>query len=125
MIKVNVAIDENHFITGIITENFNEAELYVEVEDINDITIGETRVIHFNRIQNLKVPKEVYLKGKTLPALRKEKQQHLDWLADNDYRVNKYILGEYQDNDPAWVQYKADRATKIARINEIEGLLAE
>ena len=130
MIKANVTIDEYGFIQSYETNQIDETELYVEVNSLDEIIIDKSIFSRYNEldskgiIRNTGPTKEVFLKLKEKNSLREEKQQHLDWLADNDYRVNKYILGEYQDDDPAWVQYKADRATKIARINEIEGLLA-
>ena len=44
------------------------------------------------------------------------------WLLDNDYKVNKYVLGEYTDTSQAWIDYKAERAQKIARYNELKTL---
>jgi len=52
-----------------------------------------------------------------------EIQDIKQWLSDNDYRVNKYVVGEYTDTSPAWLDYKAERAAKIARLNELETLL--
>jgi hypothetical protein len=47
----------------------------------------------------------------------KEIQQ---WLKDNDYKINKHLLGEYQDNDERWTTYLQERAEKLARYNELE-----
>jgi hypothetical protein len=52
-----------------------------------------------------------------------EIQDIKQWLADNDYKVNKYVLGEYTDASQAWIDYKAERAAKIARHNQLLALL--
>ena len=49
-----------------------------------------------------------------------EMQDINKWLADNDYKVNKYVLGEYNDTSQAWIDYKADRLIKVARFRELE-----
>lgn len=45
------------------------------------------------------------------------------WFKDNDWKVNKIILGEWEDTDPRWVEYKEQRAAKRARLDEIKVLL--
>lgn len=54
---------------------------------------------------------------------RHELEDLMEWMSANDYKVNKYVLGEYTDASPSWVAYKAERATKVARIREIEQTL--
>ena len=46
-----------------------------------------------------------------------------EWLLANDYKVNKYVLGEYTDTSQAWLDYKVERAIKIARYTELEIIL--
>ena len=45
------------------------------------------------------------------------------WLNDNDYKVNKHLLGEYADDDERWTTYLQDRQVKLSRYNELEQLL--
>ncbi|MFU8785842.1 MAG: hypothetical protein ACNA7U_01235 [Candidatus Izemoplasmataceae bacterium] len=56
-----------------------------------------------------------YLDGEYGKAARIQEIQQ--WLIDNDYRINKYILGEYTDESPQWIQYKQDRLEKISELN--------
>jgi hypothetical protein len=53
-----------------------------------------------------------------------ELMQIFQWLADNDYKINKHALGEYTDNDPKWTTYLAERKAKLLRYNELEEQLA-
>lgn len=55
--------------------------------------------------------------------LEKEQADILQWLADNDWKVNKVVVGEWTKEDPRWLQYLNDRTTKRMRLDEIEELL--
>lgn len=51
---------------------------------------------------------------------QKEMAEIKQWLNENDYIINKHILGEYTDDDERWVNYLEQRAEKLARYNELE-----
>jgi hypothetical protein len=53
-------------------------------------------------------------------ALKIELNQIKIWLKENDYKVNKHLLGEYQDDDERWIEYLQERSVKLARYNDIE-----
>jgi len=55
--------------------------------------------------------------------LKSEAHQIQIWLKENDYKINKHLLGEYQDDDVRWVEYLQERQVKLARYNEIEHTL--
>lgn len=42
------------------------------------------------------------------------------WLTDNDYKVNKHLLGEYADDDERWTTYLQERQDKLQAYNDIE-----
>jgi hypothetical protein len=44
-------------------------------------------------------------------------------LADNDWKVNKIIVGEWETTDPRWLDYLKQRQIKRARLDEINGEL--
>ncbi len=46
------------------------------------------------------------------------------WFSENDFRVNKYVLGEYTDETQSWKAYKEERAIKLARIRELETIIS-
>ena len=52
--------------------------------------------------------------------LQIEKNTIKAWLQENDYKINKHLLGEYADDDVRWVEYLQERSVKLARYNDIE-----
>lgn len=78
--------------------------------------------------------KEFYTEKKpetpTIPEsvkVRMEAQQKkaaaMKWLADNDWKVNKRMLGEWAEDDERWLAYLADRAKARAEYDEAEAIL--
>jgi hypothetical protein len=55
--------------------------------------------------------------------LSHEKKDILQWLADNDWKVNKVVVQEWSKEDPRWIEYLNERSLKRRRLEEIEGLL--
>ena len=45
------------------------------------------------------------------------------WFKDNDWKVNKVTVGEWETTDPRWIEYKEQRAIKRARLDEIMATL--
>ena len=45
------------------------------------------------------------------------------WLNQNDWKINKVFLGEWENTDPRWVEYKEQRAIKRARLDKIKEAL--
>lgn len=98
--------------------------------DAHEILVEYSTTKDINKLMDENPGKLFYENGKVIlkDILNKEPLvlemfEIENWLLSNDYRVNKYILGEYQDGDPVWEQYKQDRLTKINRLNEIEVIL--
>ena len=56
---------------------------------------------------------------------RKRRTDALVWLAENDWKINKHILGEWSDTDERWIEYVETRAQKRAEIDEAEKILNE
>ena len=54
-----------------------------------------------------------------------EKAEILKWLADNDWKVNKIVLGEWEENDTRVIEYKRERKEKRERLDYLEILLRE
>lgn len=47
------------------------------------------------------------------------------WLADNDYIINKVVLGEWQPEDERFINYKEQRAVVRAELDFLEAELAK
>ena len=45
------------------------------------------------------------------------------WFIENDWKVNKIVIGEWQTTDSRWLEYLEERAIKRARQDELIELL--
>lgn len=52
-----------------------------------------------------------------------ERDEIKKWLTDNDYKVNKIVIGEWTVSSTQWMEYLDQRQKKVARLNEILELL--
>lgn len=59
-------------------------------------------------------------KGLQRALLIKEQAIIKQWLTQNDWKVNKITVGEWETTDPRWIEYKEQRAIKRARLDEIK-----
>ena len=51
--------------------------------------------------------------------------QSLKWFADNDWKVNKHILGEWADDDERWLEYLAGREKARKTYDEAMAVLLQ
>lgn len=116
--KINYTIDNNNYITSFQRVPFNEKLPYVEVADDQQIILGVSQVINSIFYSNL----DTY---NNLKSLRNEKKSIYNWLVDNDWKVNKYVLGEWKSDDTRWTSYVSERLIKRERLDEINKLLGE
>lgn len=71
-----------------------------------------------------KPTKEDYLavmneEQKTLILAKEELCEIQKWFSDNDWIVNKIVVGEWTTDDERWINYLADRKIKRARQDEL------
>ena len=67
--------------------------------------------------------KETLVRFRAKEEARTRKAEALVWLAENDWKINKHILGEWSDSDKRWVEYVETRARMRAAIDEADKLL--
>ena len=53
----------------------------------------------------------------------RKREAALKWLSDNDWKVNKRMLGEWAEDDERWIAYLSDRAKARAAIDDAEAIL--
>lgn len=68
--------------------------------------------------------KEDYLavmdeKTKSITLAKEELCQIKQWLEDNDWKVNKIVVGEWATDDERWLNYLAERKVKRKRQDEL------
>ena len=71
-----------------------------------------------------KPTKEDYLavmdeQQKTLILAQEELWEIQKWFSDNDWIVNKIVVGEWATDDKRWLNYLAERKLKRARQDEL------
>ena len=71
-----------------------------------------------------KPTKEDYLavmdeQQKTLILAKEELWEIQKWFSDNDWIVNKIVVGEWTTDDERWLNYLAERKAKRARQDEL------
>jgi hypothetical protein len=109
------------------TENWEERNTtYKKIfdKDGNEILIAKTISIEdYAKENGFKIvntkPKELVSKELKVD-LENELQQIKKWFLENDYKVNKVFIGEWQEDDARWVEYKQQRALYRKRLDEIE-----
>ena len=87
------------------------------------------KTIHFNPetkafyiTERPAVSEEVKAARKAKAAERREKAakkaEALKWFSDNDWKVNKRVLGEWAETDERWIQYLEERRAMRAQYDE-------
>ena len=56
---------------------------------------------------------------KTLILAKEELWEIQKWFSDNDWIVNKIVVGEWTNDDERWINYLAERKAKRARQDEL------
>lgn len=113
------------FVEGLEADN----ETTFKVSFVPAVERGE--VLYFNPYaqtfysEKHEVTEEQKERAKTMSEARAKKAKALKWLADNDWKVNKRMLGEWAEDDERWLAYLADRAKARAEIDEADAVFAQ
>jgi hypothetical protein len=111
------------------TENWEERNTTITLEvneDGKQIEVKHLKTIEEfakeNGFEVVTKKPETLIQKEIKVELENELLQIKKWFLDNDYKVNKVIIGEWQDTDPRWIEYKKERSIKRARQDEINKL---
>lgn len=104
-----------------------ERELYIEVSDDTFDDLRNRKVMWQNGelvdnpdYESYKAEREVRIaKNKQLNILRQELREIQKWFKDNDWKPNKIVAGEWQQDDPRWTDYINERSIKRTRQDEL------
>jgi len=94
-----------------------EGAIEIEIPD----TMKDLDVLRKHHYQNGQLVKTDEIINKA--NLQEEYFDILAWLSQNDWKVNKVVLGEWEPTDPRWTEYKEQRAVKRARLDKIREAL--
>lgn len=73
--------------------------------------------------EKVEITEEQIAKAKAISEARAKKNAALKWLADNDWKVNKRVLGEWSEEDPRWQEYVEGRIKARADIDEADTVI--
>ena len=104
-------------INGLYNGKFHDNMVELDLTDEEYVYLKENALAaHY---ENGKVVYKGLEQIKKRQANEKEQADILQWLADNDWKVNKVVVGEWDSNDARWVEYKQQRASYRKRLDEI------
>lgn len=117
-----IKIDENKRVVMQIVDKFaegltidNKTTFRVVGVEIAPIERGEylcyDPVLNAFYTEKVEITEEQKEKAKAIAEARAKKAKALKWLADNDWKCNKIIRGEWTTDDPRWIEY-LEGATK-------------
>lgn len=113
---------KNNIITNCV-KNFvpNSAKPYfTEIETDEIISIGDTYIngviTHNTLTKTFDLEKIKY---------KQEIKSIQKWFADNDWKINKIVIGEWSTDDERWQSYLEERTAKRKRYDELLAKVGE
>lgn len=115
--KINYTLN-NNIITGYTIIPFDNNKPYIDLteEEINNIRVGYTRLINNKLVYN----EDIY---QLISQTKKELSEIQKWFNDNDWKINKIVIGEWTKDDERWTTYLEERQIKRNRQDELNQIL--
>jgi hypothetical protein len=86
----------------------------------------ELNKVYFKKSQvDLEKQKAAKAKAEQIKKAVSQKEAALQWLADNDWKINKHTVGEWTEDDPRWLEYLTGRAKARAQYDEAVAILTQ
>lgn len=104
----------------------NVTSFKVENEPIvetNEILFYDSKIGAFFTEKMSEPTEEMKAKAQARAEAVKQRANALKWLADNDWKVNKHLLGEWADDDDRWLAYLDGRAKARSDYDAAEAVL--
>lgn len=98
-----------------VIEKLTLIKIHDDSRIYNNFSTYENGVFKENREAFLKAQQEKEFKKKAERELREIQ----NWLNDNDWKINKIVIGEWETTDERWLKYLEERTQKRARRDEI------
>ena len=116
--KINYTLNINNIITSYTVIPFNEElpTLEVSEEELKKIKVGYTKIVDNKLIFN----DDIYLNKVNI---KKELAEIQKWFFDNDWKINKIVIGEWTKDDERWTTYLEERQIKRNRQDELNQIL--
>lgn len=112
-------IDENN---RVVVKVFGKAAEALEADNVTSFKVESEPTVEANEIlyynpenaefyteQMPEPTEEMKARAVEMGEAQKKKANALKWLSDNDWKVNKRVLGEWAETDERWVEYLEQR----------------
>ena len=116
MKRCNFKLNEKNEIIFVRYFPLNEQEPILEIRDDEEIYIGFSTVV--GGVFNSNKPSY-----DSKNNIKNELKLIKGWFQSNDWKVNKRLLNEWQENDPRWKEYLKERKEKRKKQDELLNLL--
>lgn len=117
MKRINYELNEKNVIISYTEIPFDENKPYLELADDEKIFIGYSKVVNGLYYRN----EEKYNNLKNAKLELKEIKQ---WFLENDWKINKVVVGEWLNTDERYISYLAERQLKRKRQDELIEVIA-
>jgi hypothetical protein len=110
--KVNYTLEKDNTITGYTIFPFDENQPWIEIET-DDFRPGKSKIIDgvFYSFKE---------EADAISAKYAELAEIENWLSANDYKILKFVVGEWTATTTKWINYLKERKVKRARQNELQ-----
>lgn len=115
--RINYTLN-NNIITGYTIVPFDNTKPYLDLtqEEIDSIRVGYTRLIDNKLLYN----EDIY---QLILKTKKELSEIQNWFKENDWKINKIVIGEWTQDDERWTDYLKERKIKRERQDELNKIL--
>lgn len=101
----------------------DESKSTFEIPDGQEVYVGYSTIIDGVFCSN----EDQYLKAQeahtAIEQAIQERDNILQWFKDNDWKVNKFVLGEWLIERKEWQAYLSERKAKRARYDELTAII--
>lgn len=124
--KYFIKLNKNNIIIDYVKGNIpNSAKPYfTEIDLDNSYTIYPGHSTYINNTFTENKPTNTQYNKEKL-TYKQEINSILKWFANNDWKINKIVIGEWSQEDERWVNYLKERAIKRKRYDELLLLLKD
>jgi hypothetical protein len=116
--KMYITLLQDNKISALYNEYFFDEQIEINLEE-EDIQYLE-RNIAAAYYENKKIIYKNLDKIKLKESLQLQKETILNWFLENDWKVNKVVIGEWEKTDERWLEYFNERQIKRTRLDQIE-----
>jgi hypothetical protein len=108
----------NNKILSLYVFKITDEDVEIEISDEENEKLNS--YLHLAYYENNNIIYKNFENSILKDNLENEKSIILQWFLENDWKVNKLTVGEWEKEDSRWIEYMAQRQEKRARLDQIE-----